>query len=84
MRASAAAEKTGVPVVSLICESFVRGAQAVANGVGFPNMPIAMIPGHVDTQTWDELKVNVETVTLPQVITGLTIQPPQAKERWGV
>lgn len=80
MRASAVAERAGVPVVSLICESFVRGAQAVANGVGFPNMPIAVIPGHVDTQTYDELKTNIETVTLPKVLEGLTIQPPQPKK----
>jgi hypothetical protein len=80
MRASAAVENARVPVVSLICESFVRGAQAVANGVGFPNVPIAVIPGHVDAQTCDELKANIETVTLPQVIMGLTAQLPQPKK----
>jgi hypothetical protein len=79
MRASAVVEKAGVPVVPLICESFVRGAHAVAGGIGFPNMPIAMIPGHVDAQTWDELKTNIETVTLPQVITGLTGQVIQSE-----
>ena len=79
MRASAVVEKAGVPVVPLICESFVRGARAVGGGVGFPNMPIAMIPGHVDAQTRDELETNIETVTLPQVVKGLTGQAPQSK-----
>ncbi len=80
MRASAVVEKAGVPVVPLICESFVRGAQAVASGVGFPNMAIAMIPGHVDTQTPEELKTNIETTTLPLVIEGLTGQVPLLKK----
>jgi hypothetical protein len=74
MRASAVVEKAGIPVAPLICESFVRGAQAVASGVGFPNMTIAMIPGHVDTQTPEELKTNIETITLPLIIEGLTGQ----------
>jgi hypothetical protein len=43
-----------------------------------PNLPIAMIPGHVDAQTKEELAENVATVTVDDVIESLTVQPEEA------
>ena len=44
-----------------------------------PNLPLAMVPGHVDVQTNDELRANVLDVTVDDVIRNLTEQPLQAQ-----
>ncbi|MBM3683851.1 MAG: hypothetical protein FJW83_04805 [Actinobacteria bacterium] len=74
LRASAAAELAGVPTSSLVCEGFVGQASATAGGLGMPNLPVAVVPGHVDTQTVDELERNIAEHTLEQVIANLCTQ----------
>lgn len=39
-----------------------------------PNLPVAVVPGHVDTQTFDELERNIVEHTVPHVIANLTTQ----------
>ena len=51
-----------------------------AGGSGMPNLPLAMIPGHPDLHTAEELEKAIKTVTLDQVITALTVQPEGAKQ----
>jgi hypothetical protein len=78
LRASAAAEEAGVPSVSLTCEGFVGQAATTASGLGLPGLPVAVVPGHVDVQTVEELRANVLAVTVEGVIQGLTAAPEKA------
>jgi hypothetical protein len=72
LRASAVAESAGVPTVSLVCEGFVGQANTTAVGLGFSGMQLALVPGHVDVQSAEELRRNVVNVTVDAVINGLT------------
>jgi hypothetical protein len=78
VRASAAAEQAGVPSVSLTCEGFLGQAATTAAGLGMPNLPTALVPGHVDVQSAEELRRNVAAVTVDAVIQGLTVAPDEA------
>jgi hypothetical protein len=80
LRASAAAEEAGVPSVSLTCEGFIGQAATTATGLGLPALPVAIVPGHVDVQTVDELRANVLGVTVEGVIQGLTSAPEKASD----
>jgi hypothetical protein len=80
LRASAAAEEAGVPSVSLTCEGFIGQAATTATGLGLPSLPVAVVPGHVDVQTVEELRANVLGVTVEGVIQGLTAAPDKATE----
>jgi len=72
LRASAVAERAGVPSASLVCEGFRGQAATTATGLGLPGLPTALVPGHVDVQSVDELRRNVATVTVDAVIRNLT------------
>ena len=76
LRASNAAEAAGIPSSSLTCEGFLRQAATTANGLGRANLPVAVVPGHVDTQPWPELAAAVRSVTVPAVVANLTATPP--------
>ncbi|MFT7600795.1 MAG: hypothetical protein ACI8TP_003743 [Acidimicrobiales bacterium] len=75
LRASNAAEAVGIPTASLTCEGFLLQASTTASGLGRANLPIALVPGHVDTQLIEELTTNVERITVPAVIECLTSDP---------
>jgi len=72
LRASAVAERAGVPSASLVCEGFRGQAATTATGLGLPGLPTALVPGHVDVQSADELRHNVAAVTVDAVIRNLT------------
>jgi hypothetical protein len=78
LRASAVAEEAGVPSVSLTCEGFIGQAATTATGLGLPGLPVAIVPGHVDVQTVEELRANVLAVTVEGVVQGLTAPPEKA------
>jgi hypothetical protein len=80
LRASALVEGLGVPSVSLTCEGFLGQAVTTSAGLGMPNLPVAMVPGHVDVQTAEELRRNVLEVTVDAVIEGLTGAPADAAD----
>jgi hypothetical protein len=80
LRASNAAEAAGIPSSSLTCEGFRHQAVTTAAGLGRPNLPVALVPGHVDTQELPVLERNVREVTVPAVIANLT-RPPGVAER---
>jgi len=80
LRASAAAEEAGVPSVSLTCEGFIGQAATTATGLGLPSLPVAVVPGHVDVQTVEELRANVLAVTVEGVVQGLTSPPEKASD----
>lgn len=75
LRASAAVEAAGVPTASLVCEGFMGQAATTASGLGLPTLPTAVVPGHVDVQSAEQLRHNVMEVTLDAVIRNLTVQP---------
>lgn len=50
-------------------------AATTSVGLGMPNLPLAIVPGHVDVQSAEELKANIVRVTLERVIHGLTAAP---------
>jgi hypothetical protein len=78
VRASAVAERMGIPSSSLVCEGFVGQATTTAAGLGLPNLPLARLPGHVDVQSGEELQDNVLGVTVDAVIENLMTDPPPA------
>ena len=78
LRASAVAERAGVPSVSLVCEGFVGQAAATAAGLGMPNLPGTVLPGHVDAQTPEELQANVVAHAVDGVERSLTHAPAPA------
>lgn len=72
LRASAACEAAGIPSSSLVAEGFINQAKATSVGLGLPNIPLAMIPGHPAVQSKDELRANILGVTLQDVVANLT------------
>ncbi len=79
MRASVAAEKLGLPTASICCSTFLTQVGFTAAGLGMPNLPISAYPGHIDLHSDDEMKRNIETVVVDQVIKSLTVQPKEVK-----
>ena len=57
LRASAACEAAGYPTSSLTCEGFIRQAAATSIGLGMPNIPVALVPGHIGNKNAEDLKL---------------------------
>ncbi|MEI8034539.1 MAG: hypothetical protein WCH96_03585, partial [Betaproteobacteria bacterium] len=45
-------------------------------GLGVPNIPLALVPGHIGTKNDEQLRKDVIETTAQQVIENLTQQPP--------
>jgi len=75
LRASEVCERAGFPTSSLVCEGFLGQAAATSVGLGMPNLPVAMIPGHPGAQSLEVLRANVDTITAQQVIDNLLNEP---------
>jgi hypothetical protein len=75
LRASEACERAGFPTSSLVCEGFLGQAAATSVGLGMPNLPVALIPGHPGVQSREELRTNVNSITAQQVIDNLLNEP---------
>jgi len=54
-------------------------AAATSVGLGMPNLPVAIIPGHPGVQSVEELRTNSRNVTAQQVIENLLAQPAEQK-----
>ena len=80
LRASAACEEAGIPSASLVSEGFIGQAATTSVGLGMPNIPVALVPGHPGVQSKEELRANVLGVTLDRVIDNLQRQPEAASE----
>ena len=72
LRVSAVAEQVNIPSVSLVCEGFVGQAATTAVGLGVPNLPLATMAGHVDTQSDEELRANIVGRTVDEIVAALT------------
>ena len=68
-------ERAGVPSASLVCDGFGAQASATAAGYGIANLPVVRLVGHVDAQGGDELRSNLDAVTIPAIIDALTSAP---------
>jgi hypothetical protein len=79
LRASEACERAGFPTSSLVCEGFLSQAAATSVGLGMPNLPVAVIPGHPGAQSVQELRANVQNITTQQVIDNLLTQPAETQ-----
>ena len=65
-------EEAGVPSSSLVSQGFLKLAEASSIGLGFPSMPVALVPGHPGAQTAVMLRRNILEVTAAEVIKNLT------------
>ncbi len=72
MRASIAAEAVGIASVSLVCEGFERQGAATGRGLGFDGLPLAVLDGHVDSQSHDRMIEAFVSTTIDQITDGLT------------
>ena len=53
-------------------------AAATSVGLGLPNLPLAMVPGHVGNQSKEQLRRHIRDVTSGAVIENLLEQPSEA------
>lgn len=80
-RASIVVEKLGIPTVTLCCDGFKTAGSFTAKGEGYPNLPFATHPGHVNTTENGQVYKNAVDLMLDQVIKGLTVQPKDTKPK---
>lgn len=67
--------------MTLCCDGFKIAGNYTAKGEGYPNLPFATHPGHVNTTENEQVYKNAVDVMLDQVIKGLTVQPGDAKPK---
>jgi hypothetical protein len=78
-RTSILVEKLGIPTVTLCCDGFQTAGSFNAAGEGYPHLPYAVYPGHVNFFTDDEIRRNAIDVMADQVVKALTVQPVDAQ-----
>ena len=71
LRASAVAEKIGVPTVSIIASAFIKQAALVSSGIGM-RFAVAEYPGAPMVDSQKELRAKVENNLFPEIVKGLT------------
>jgi len=72
VRASVAAEKAGIPTVTIVATGFLGQAKAVAKALGMANLGIAEYPGIIMIQSKEELRKNTEEVLARNIVRELT------------
>jgi hypothetical protein len=80
LRASAVCEAAGFPTSSLTCEGFIKQAAVTSVGLGMPNIPVALVPGHIGMKTAQELRDDVLNVTMDDVVKNLTVMPDAMRD----
>ena len=70
MRASIAAEKAGVPAVSIVATTFLSAGRGVAKGLGIANPQFAEYPGPPMMDSDEVLRDKVVNLILPAVLEG--------------
>src|SRR5688572_21527866 len=79
MRASAAAERAGVPTVAIVSSTFLKAAEAVAKGLGMSGLKIAQYPGMPMADSAETARKKARENLLPDVIAGLTASDTQTQ-----
>lgn len=59
--------------MSLVCEGFERQGLATGRGLGFDGLALAVLRGHVDSQTYDEMVDSLVAHTIDEIVDGLTL-----------
>ncbi len=77
VRVSVAAEKAGVPAVSIVATPFLTQADAIARGLGSSAPAIAEYPGAPMIDSDDELRRKVVERLLPHILSGWSQRAPQ-------
>lgn len=72
MRASVAAERAGLPAVSIIATGFLKQGVVVAKGLGIPGLAVAEYPGVPMTDSAETVRIKTRENLLPGIIEGLT------------
>lgn len=72
VRTSITVEKMGISTVTILTDAYVSGAILSAAGLGMPNLPFTVHPGHTLLCTDEQVKENAKTLMLDEVINGLT------------
>lgn len=72
VRASVVVEKAGIPTASIVATGFLGQAKATAKSLGMANLGLAEYPGIIMNHSQEELRKNVETVLVPNIIKVLT------------
>ena len=73
--------KLGIPTVTLCCDGFKIAGSFTAKGEGYPNLPFATHPGHVNTTANEQVYDNAVDIMMDMVVKGLTVQPKDAKPK---
>ena len=71
LRASAVAEKAGVPSVSIVATPFIRQAGIIAKGLGMPGLSIAEYPGVPMTDSPETVSEKAATHLVEPIVQGL-------------
>lgn len=79
VRTSILVEKLGIPTVTIVTETFLTQGQATARGLGMPNLPFAVHPGHTLLTPDEQVYRNAAGPMLEEVIRGLTEQPAESE-----
>ncbi|MBC2666075.1 hypothetical protein H7F51_11160 [Novosphingobium flavum] len=72
VRASAVAERAGVPSTTIVATSFLKQAAVNARGEGMADLGVSEFPGVILTQSAEELRKNVAETLVPNIIRELT------------
>ena len=64
----------------MVCDGFLGLAANTSIGLGMPNIPVAIVPGHTGVQSKEELRRNIMEVTLDDVVRNLTGETREATE----
>jgi hypothetical protein len=72
VRASAVAERAGIPSTTIVATSFLRQAAVNARGEGMVDLGVSEFPGVIMTQGDEELRRNVAETLVPNIIKELT------------
>jgi hypothetical protein len=78
LRASIAAERAGVPAVSVVGNLFERQARTVARSLGVEDIPLAVYPGRIKADDETDFRHKVESVITDEIIRGLTASTPRS------
>lgn len=72
-------EKAGVPTVTLVSRSFCPLAQMVARGLGFPVVPILLLPHPIGDQNLEQ--ITKKGTDAAEEAVRLLLSPREALER---
>jgi hypothetical protein len=72
VRSSLVAERAGLRSVSIVCQAFALQAQAIAAVHGLRDLPLAIYPGVVMTDSQDTFVHKVTSLVVDRVLNGLT------------